>query len=663
MSTSGDEAGNAVSRSAVAGRVGLGEAQTTAPFQLNAGDFQAGELGVMSFTGVEEVNAPYSFSVLVWGEALDDDAVEATVVGSRATLALEVPAAGAAGPAPRFIHGVIVSVVAEGRMADRRRLFRLTLVPQLWLLSKRVNSRIFQDMRVHEIVDAILDEYRIERRWRLLGSYPTRQYCVQYEESDLRFVTRILAEEGVFFYFEQPHATTNDGEVVAFGDSPTVSYLPIDGDPQLLYRRQDPTAGDGSLILEERFVTDFRIQTDIETDSVVLRDYDFERPLQDLTSQSVPQTEPSIGRASRALVPRGALEEYRHHGDYQETDADAERATVHLEQLRARAREAHGASVCRRLHPGHRFDLRDHDVASVDGEYVVSAVRHSGRAPGAQSHDSRAGGLVYENTFRCVSAATALRPPRPERPFRQALESAVVVGPAGEEIFTDVHGRIKVQFHWDRESKRDEHSSCWMRVMQASAGPGWGSQFIPRIGMEVLVGFLGGDVDRPVVVGCLFNASNPPPYGLPTDASRSGIRTRTTPGGGGSNEIAFEDAAGREQLYVHAQRNLDEAVGADRSATIGGDLREAVEHDRESTVGGTRRDQTAGDHLSTIQGAYRLVTEGSLSAEVQAGATASFAADVDTHVRGHHRSTVDGDHVATVVGSKNNVSTETRSRT
>jgi type VI secretion system secreted protein VgrG len=297
---------------------------------------------------------------------------------------------------------------------------------------------------------------------------------------------------------------------------------------------------------------------------------------------------------------------YDHHGEYEETDADSKNAGVFLEQLRQGAREVHGVSMCRRLLPGHRFELTEHEADPLNAGYVVTHVEHTGVTPEAARGSLR----VYENRFRCVPAEVPFRPARPARVVQQVTESAIVVGPEGQEIYTDPLGRVKVQFPWDRGGKRNEHSSCWMRVMQPWAGAGWGGQFIPRIGMEVVVAFLGGDVDRPMVMGAVYNAASLPPLKLPEKKTQSGIRSQSTPGGGGYNEIMFEDTAGGELLSIRAQRNLDASAANDVRATAGRDhvittgrnAARDVEKDDALHVGGNRTVRVDGALFEQIAG-------------------------------------------------------------
>lgn len=596
-------------------------ASVAAIYEIQVGDYAPADLNVLSFEGREEMNGLYAFDIMLWSKYLDEGDFEATVLGRASALSMHIAA-----DKNRYVHGIVSDVVFEGRREGGRRVFRVTLVPRLWLLQKRVNSRIFQDLTAPEIVAVLLDEHGVAHEWNLLAKYPIRQYCVQYQESDHHFITRILAEEGIFFCFDQPDGDLGDGatEKLIFADD-AHAYPAIAGDGALLYRQQQ---GEGSMQAAENQVLDFRARCHIESSVVAMRDYDFRRPLLELRS-----------RADSTNAPI-SLEVYDHHGEYEETDADASNAGVYLEQLRAGAREARGLSMCRRLMPGHTFTLSEHEVDALNVDYVVTHVEHKGVTPEAAKGTLR----VYENHFRCVLSKVPFRPARPPRVIRQVSESAVVVGPEGQEIFTDPFGRVKVQFHWDRVGKRNEQSSCWMRVMQPWAGTGWGVQFIPRIGMEVVVNFLGGDQDRPVVIGCLYNAKNPVPHGLPGQMERSGIKTRTTPGGGGWNEIAFDDRAGAEQLYLRAERNLDGEVGLDRTEKVGRNSTETVGADLKTLVGQHRYDETAGDHRTTVNGGRSTAVVSRDDVEIGGPRSATIG--------GTDRTCVGGSLVTQVAGSR-----------
>jgi type VI secretion system secreted protein VgrG len=314
---------------------------------------------------------------------------------------------------------------------------------------------------------------------------------------------------------------------------------------------------------------------------------------------------------------------------------------------------AAGEGGCSDLSPGHRFALHDHPAAQLDGTYVVTRVEHRGQTHPEAGRAFR----VYWNEFECAPSEMTYCPPRPKRKSVQVALTATVVGPPGEEIWVDAVGQIKVQFHWDRDGTYDDRSSCWIRVMQPWAGAGWGHQFIPRVGMEVVVVFEGGDTDKPLVLGSLYNGTHPMPFKLPEDKTRSGIRTESSRGGGGFNELSFEDAQAREQIYVHAQRDLDEVVRRNHTLLVQNDelirilqnrvdrveknLEEYVSGDHKSRVGGHRVDVVEGNEDRRVSGMLVTRVEGKERREVQRNADLVYAEDLTTRALGN---------VTTIVG-------------
>ena len=588
-------------------------------FELRAGDLAFGRLAVSRFTGKERISRPYAFDVVALSPAqgLDEATFERDTVGKDAVLRFAVPDA-----PPRVVRGVVTRVRAEGAAPQGKIAFRLRIAPRLALCRLNQRSRIFQDRTFPEIALAVLAEHGIPSRFDLLGPHPRRAYCVQHRESDLAFVERLAAEAGVFYHFEHPGDGSDEArEVVVFGDSPAL-YPRIPGSEVLIFRRVE---GATALTIREDQVTRFTRQSSAATDGTLVRDHDFRRPTAELRA--------SAGKASGLVV-------YEHHGEDEEPEIEPARAKTLLEQRRAGAALAEGATYCRRLSPGLRFSLDDHDVPALNGDYVVVRADHEGHDP----QHSGTNDPVYAATFRAAPATAAIRPKKPRRTMRQGMEAATVVGPAGQEIHTDPYGRIKVQFHWDLEGKRDEHASCWIRIAQAWAGTGWGFQFIPRIGMEVLVGFLGGDLDRPVVMGCLNDATHPPSFKLPEAKTRSGIRTQSTPGGGGYNEISFEDRAGSEEISVHAQKDLRE--------TIENDHDETVTNDKTVTIGGRHVVRVMGDRDDFVAGALVQKIEGGASVSVAGGVSQSTGGDVASEVRGSRVEVVHGSDSSTVHGDR-----------
>ncbi len=602
------------------------------------------------------MNELFSTDIVAFATDVEEARVSPHLLGAKVVLSMRVP-----GGPRRSLAGIVADVAWLGRMENARHGFRLHVVPRAWLLTRRAGTRIFQDRTAAEIAAAVLAEHRVPFRFALHGKYPVREYCVQYQESDWEFITRLFAEEAFFFWFEHPPEGASE-EVLVVADTPR-SYGALAGSPQLRFR------GDhgGALTLEEDMVTDFQSRFGLETTSLTLSDYDFERPALPLSATG------EVDGAAPHPLGGVALEHYEHHGEYEESDVDADNLRAGLGQIRARTATAEGRSVCRRLAPGLTFDLVDHDIAALDLRYVVFAVQHHG-----SSTPGTSGELEYRNRFEVVPADRPFPPPRPARRLRQTLESAVVTGPPGQEIYCDQHGRVKVQFHWDRDGKRDEKSSCFLRVAQSWAGSGFGAQFIPRIGMEVLVGFLGGDPDRPIVVACVPNAHTPPPYPLPASNTRSVLRSRSSPGGGGANEISFEDRQGAEQLYVHAQRNLDEEVERDRSAKVGRDSTLVVGADLTTSVIAHRHDTTRGDHRIRVEGGRAAEVLGGERAEIgilrttriegsdNLRVTGASVAELDgnrtVRVGGHDEARVRGNHVLVVEG-RNDVAVQGAART
>ncbi len=588
-------------------------------FELRAGDLDFGHLTVARFSGKERISRPYAFDVVVLSPAqgLDEATFERDTVGKDAVLRIAVPDA-----SPRVVRGVVTYVRAEGAAEQGKIAFRLRIAPRLALCRLNQRSRVFQERTFPEIVTAVLAEHRIPCRFDLLDPHPRRAYCVQHRESDLAFVQRLAAEAGVFYHFEHPGDGSDDArEIVVFGDSPRF-YPRILGSEVLVFRQAE---GATALTIREDQVTRFTRQSQAATEGTLVRDHDFRKPTAELRA--------SAGKAVGLVV-------YEHHGEDEEPEIEPARAITMLEQKRARAALAEGETYCRRLSPAFRFSLDDHDIPALNGDYVVVRADHEGHDPlYVGTNDA-----VYTTTFRAAPASVAIRPKKPRRTISQVMETATVVGPAGQEIHTDPYGRIKVQFHWDLEGKRDEHSSCWIRIAQAWAGTGWGFQFIPRMGMEVLVGFLGGDLDRPVVMGCLHDATHPPSFKLPDEKTRSGIRTQSTPGGGGYNEISFEDRAGSEEISVHAQKDLRE--------TIENDHDETVTNDKTVTIGGKHVLRVQGDRDDHVAGALVQTVSGGASVSVSGGMVQTTSGDVASEIRGSRVEVVHGSENHTVHGDR-----------
>jgi type VI secretion system secreted protein VgrG len=586
---------------------------------LSAGPYPAAAFEVLSVIGQEGVSSLSAFQVTVAASfVVPDDTIEAELLGAPACLTMCTSLSPA-----RFVRGVVSEVRALSADREGHIVYALRLVPALWLLTQRTDSRVFQDKTVLEIVAAVLQDNKIPFALRVLGKYRERAYCVQYRETDFAFVERLLAEEG-FFYTIEPGGAGAEAETVVIADNASL-YPTIPGDFELLFRPRDDAS---KRSLGDQEVVKLALQKSICRTSVFRRGFDFTRPNVAL-----------LASAAANELGRGAPERrtsYEHHEEDEEPNVRDEAAASELEQHRTKSVVGEGESGCRRLAPGARFKLKHHDLNRLDQEYVVTEVKH--RAERAQ--DGSAG---YSNTFVCVPSSVVIRPLRRERFIQQVTETAIVVGPNGQEIHADEYGRVKVQFHWDREGRSDDHSSCWLRVAQAWAGSGWGSQFIPRVGMEVVVTFLGGDTDRPLITGCVYNGANRPPFPLPAAKAKSGFVSRTSPNGGGGNEVSFDDERGKEKLIFSAQRDLIQSSAKDLEINVGNDVHERVRRhaveevlaNKTVEVGGKLSEEVHGDRNSACDGNLLLTVGGGLTHTIQGNANLAIHQDGVLHVDGN----------------------------
>ncbi len=594
-----------------------------------------------SFRGREKLSGLHRLEVIV-SCPNGEEVVEQLSLGQPALFV------GRVGHSTRRFGGVVTRVDALGaRDNGRVHEFRMRLEPRMALLKMRKGSRIFQQLRVDQIVDAVCRSVGVVGAWRLMNPLPAREYCTQYEETDFQFVTRLCAEAGLYFHFVAAPAEDMDlsalwdgtgalaapdawfgPEAVVFSNDaffyPAIADSASDASrvtadsaaaavsPALRY-----VARQGTAAASEDIVSQFAAHASLRPNSAEFRDYDPARPQAPLVARAahVESDEPGVASAIAELakatladrpLESHALEIYEHHGAFlfPHWDGLSDEPALMLRQHRRRARVAKGESGCSRLAPGHRFSLEDHAQAELNREWVVTAVAHEGHATPPE------GALawhVYKNRFECVPADVTYCPPRPARKNVAAHTTATVVGPAGNEIHTDADGRIQARFQWDRRGKSDD-TTCWIRTMQPWAGEGYGVQFIPRVGMEVVVAFEGGDPDKPLVLGCVHNGTHPPGFPLPSDQTRSGFRTKSSPTGAGYNELSFDDASGNEQIYLHAQRDLDEEVGGNHTLTVEGAT--------VATLGGSRAENVAGDSSDIISGNHTLHIGGDESKRV-----------------------------------------------
>lgn len=566
--------------------------------------------------GRERVSGAFRFDVIALSDGAADE--PAALLDQEVRLAL-LAGAGAV----RVVHGIVGRVEDLGAALRDRRSLRITVVPRAHRATLGRRRRVFQDMSAVAIVTAVLAPHGVAVVPRVAPPPATRTYAVQYDESDWDFCRRLLAEEGLFFFFE--HDLDAPAEVLVIAGSAR-DQAPIHGDPHLRFRR----GSEGSAVRsEEDHVTHFTFREQLGAEAAHVHGYDFGRPETPLESRA---RRPAAGAAG----DERAVSEHEHP---YESDTLPFPADLRLEQARRKTARAQGESQCKRLSPGRRFTLSGHEASGLDREWAVTAVEHEAYS----SEAAPRGGLLYTCRFQAIPADRAPRPRwRGTRP-RQVAETAVVVGPAGDEIHADPSGRIKVQFHWDVLGRRDERSSCWVRVAQTWAGAGWGFQFIPRVGMEVVVTFLGGDVDRPLVTGCVVNATHPPPFALPGHATKSGVRTRTF-GGHGFHELSFEDARGHEKIYLHSERDYHEVIENNHTSEVHGGRMATVRGDTSESVQGSAQTRIDGSRSTEVAREERLRVNGRMAREI--------ALDDETVVRGSSATTVHERQVVEVRGAR-----------
>jgi len=540
-----------------------------------------GEIEFGALTGFDEISRPFRYEVSFTSDAPD---IKATDVLGKA-VCVTVP-----GEKPRHFHGFISEFSVVSVREDVTD-YRVVARPWLWFLSLRKDNRIFQNKSVIEIIEEVYKDQSQGRfdHGRLKKKYPPREYCVQYGESDLDFVQRLLEHEGIGYFFE--HAEDRH-TLVLFDVSSDLK--PPEGLTTLeLQTDRGPSGGDAD------FISAWTPGAAVMSGKFSHTDYHFKKPSTDLMAMA----ENPIGHDS------DGLEVYHYPGAYIEHDRGDALAAVRLEELQHPFTRVHAEGRTRPVWSGHTFRFEGHPREAENGEYLVlradyRLARHLEQRTEAEG----AGGFRAE-----LLLAPKAVPFRPERrtpkPVMRGPQTAKVVGPAGAEIYTDKHARVKVQFHWDRKGKKDENTTCFIRVSQTWAGASWGFIQIPRIGHEVIVDFLEGDPDMPIITGRVYNAENMPPYALPGNATQSGWKSNSSPGGGGFNELRFEDKKGSEEVYFQAEKDHNELIKNNESRRIGNDFAEDVGHDAKQDIGHDRT-ETVGNDKSVTVGNNRTVKIG-----------------------------------------------------
>ncbi|MGH9468096.1 MAG: type VI secretion system Vgr family protein [Terriglobales bacterium] len=573
--------------------------QTTRPLQLTS-PLGENTFVVQSFAGEERLSGLFRYTLELVSEDANLDF--SSIVGQAVTLKIGLPSGG-----QQFVNGVVGRFVAVAHTA-RYTTYEAELHPWLWLLGMCAGCQIFQNLSAPDIVKKVFGDLGFTAyKDALTATYAARDYCVQYNETALAFVSRLLEEEGIFYFFahdDSSHTLVLADDSSAYGTCPNL--------PTATLR---PEAG--SLQLEDA-VLDCRLEQQVVVGRYQLDDYNFQIPATDLLAAA------GKGDAGKTW--------YSYPGRYA-AQADGEsRAGLRLGAHEAAASRIQGSSTCRAFHAGCQFALAGHYRSDANTQYVLTELSLGG-------DQNR-----YHNQFEAIAVTQPFRPPlATPRPVVAGCQTAAVVGRSGDEIFTDEYGRVKVKFHWDQSSATDETSSCWIRVAQSWAGKQWGASFLPRVGQEVVVSFEEGDPDRPLITGSVYNAQQVTPYTLPDNQTRSTVKSHSSPQQDGNNEIRFEDKAGSEELFMQAQKDMNVTVLNDQAITVAqnrtvtvqqknetlvvdkgdrliqvntGKETHSVKGTRELTVTGNETRTNSADFTQTVSGNYSLKISGNLSIEV-----------------------------------------------
>lgn len=603
--------------------------QTDRQFELTVPK-DAGTLLLISFDYREELGKPFVLRVRCTPE--ETGAKPELALRKTATLRINMGE-----NRMRFLSGEVAKV---SQPADTRgpRVYELTIVPKLWMLRHRTDCRIFQEMKVPDIIKDVLERAKVPAPAdNLKGSYRKWEYCVQYRESDLNFVTRLMEQEGISFF----HNHEDGRHELVLSDAPA-SHEPMEPFEELPYFPPDEQVGPIAMESWERL-------SRTDTGKVSLLDFDFIAPTKDLKAEEAVNSDHVLE----------GWEVFDYPGEYSEPGDGTAYAKVRSQEVRASHEFYRGVTACRGVRVGTKFKLTDSEgwLRSEHAiEYLVTSVAMTGESTsyasgGGAGGSAGGGGGGGGDTFTCkLSAIDAKVNFRPERstpkPLIAGVQTAIVTGPAGEEIHTDEHGRVKLHFHWDRHGKKDDTSSCWVRVSQAVAGAGYGTMILPRVGHEVIVQFIEGDPDRPIVVGRVYNGDNKPPYALPDNKKTSGNKSKTYKGSG-HNEVSCDDTPGKEKLTLHAQYDMSVDVLHDqtnhiknnRTTTVDVDDAETVKGKQDLNVDGARTTHVKGEEKVTIDskrtetitgGGEAVTITGDTKHDITGNFTRSVSADIKT---------------------------------
>lgn len=553
--------------------------------------FEPGDFTVLEFSGYDGISQLAHFDIKLLSTERDLDFSQ--ILGKRASLWIWC---WQDSDYSRAYHGVVSSfelVGYEKFQKDREYVvFKAELVPFMWRLTLNYQSRIFQDKSVPEIIEEVLkeagfgsDDYRmsLQKTYEPINK-PPREFCVQYRESDFNFISRLMEEEGIFYFFDY----SNNKDVLVIADSNSV-YRPTAPISEIRY--EEPSRLQP---IREEFIHPLHYKENVLPLKFMLKDFNFDTPQTNLfvTSQNNQNGEGSI---------------YDYPGRFGLIDRGRNLATVRKEASASSRMIITGKSNCRSFCAGYKFRLTEYPRPDLMQEYLLTRVQHHGIQGGEWATEFQ---TSYDNEFEGIPSSVPYRPAQiTPKPRVQGTQTAIVVGPQSEEIYVDEKGRVKIQFHWDLEGNYDEKSSCWIRVSQGFAGGSYGIMFIPRVGQEVIVDFLEGDPDQPIIVGRVYNADHQPPYQLSQEKTKSVIKTKTYKGEG-ANEIRFEDKQGSEQILIHAQKDMHIRVGDEKREFIKGKSHLIIQNEHREEITNHRYTKVGQKDTIEIGDSRSLVVKG-----------------------------------------------------
>jgi len=532
-------------------------------------------LVIRRMVGHEQMSQLFEYELELYSEDLEIKYED--LLGGNATVRVETE-----GESTRYFNGYISQFSLLGQ-EGRHYTYQAKLKPWLWFLTRTADCRIFQEMTAPDIIKQVFRDHGFtDFKDELSGTYRTWEYCVQYRETDFNFVSRLMEQEGIYYFFN--HEDGKHELVMADGFS---SHQATDEYDEVPYF---PAENSGRR--KRDHISSWTITKQVQTGAYALNDFDFKAPKKGLIS------------AANDEKPHEAagFEVYDYPGEYVENADGDQYARKRIDELQAQYEIVKGDGDVRGLSTGALFSLTDYPRDDQNREYLLLSVDYeisSDILEGGQSDEED----VFYCRFSAIDAQQQYRAARlTPKPIVQGLQTAIVVGASGEEIHTDEYGRIKVHFHWDRYGKADDSASCWIRVAQMWAGKKWGSMYIPRVGQEVIVDFIEGDPDRPIVTGRVYNGDNMPPYDLPANKTKSTTKTNSSKGGQGFNEIRFEDKKGEEQIFIHGEKNKDTRIKNDDLELIGNDKHLIVENDEFEHIKGDKHLTVDADQNEKITG-------------------------------------------------------------